>query len=79
MRSEIGRWWRYVKHLWKFRNWYERLAMFVLHALVISTIVAVFVFLVGFSIYAALTIWQFAIALAVIAFLGWAVWMVNRD
>jgi hypothetical protein len=53
--------------------------MFVLHALVISTIVAVFVFLVGFSIYAALTIWQFAIALAVIAFLGWAVWVVNRD
>ena len=79
MRSEIGRWWLYVKHLWKFRSWYERLAMFVLHALVISTIVAVVVFLVGFSIYAALTIWQFAIALAVIAFLGWAVWVVNRD
>jgi len=79
MRSEIGRWWRYVKHLWEIRSWYERLAMFVLHALVISTIVAVTVFLVGFSIYAALTIWQFAIALAVIAFLGWAVWVVNRD
>jgi hypothetical protein len=79
MRSEIGRWGQYVSHLWKIRNWYERLAMFVLHALVLFTFVAVFVFLVSFSIYVALTIWQFAIALAVIVFLGWAVWVVNRD
>jgi hypothetical protein len=79
MRSEIGKWWRYVKHLWEIRSWSERLAMFVLHALVVSTIVAVTVFLVGFSIYAAATFWQVAITLSFIVFLAWAVWVVNRD
>lgn len=79
MRSEIARWWLYVRGLWNYRNWYERLAMLTLHLSVLAVSLAVTGCLFTITVIAAVTIWQFAIALAFMLFLAWAVWVVNRD